>query len=102
MFQGTWLAGLIAQGPFAARPDDYMNIGYVRAVVNQRKLDREEAAGLTNLSDGEGVIEAGYGLQATPWLLIHPNVQYVMNPGAFSYKHVPDAWVFGFETKVTF
>ncbi len=102
VFQGTWLAALIAQGPFATRPNDYINIGYVRAVVNQRKLDREEATGLANLSNGEGVLEAGYGLQATPWLLIHPNVQYVMNPGTFSYTHIPNAWVFGFETKVTF
>ena len=102
LFQGTWLGALIAQGPFTSRPADYADIGYVRAVVNQRKIDREEAAGLTDLSAGEGVLEAGYGIQATPWLLVHPNVQYVMDPGTFSYTHIPNAWVFGFETKVTF
>lgn len=102
VFQGTWLGALIALGPFASRPADYANIGYVRAVVNQRKLDREEAAGLTDLSTGEGILEAGYGIQATPWLLVHPNVQYVMDPGTFSYKHIKNAWVFGLETKLTF
>jgi porin len=58
---------------------------------------------LTDLSTGEGVIEGGYGWQATPWLQIHPNVQYVIDPGTFSYKtNVPNAWVFGLQTKAVF
>ena len=103
--RGTIVGALIAQGPFAARPDDYINIGYTRAILNQRTIDAKEAASdgtLTDLSNGEGVLEAGYGFQATPWLMLHPNLQYVMNPGTFSYKHYPNAWVFGFTTKVRF
>lgn len=46
---------------------------------------------------------AGYGLQATPWLLIQPNIQYVIGPGTYSYnKIVPNAWIFGLETKDVF
>lgn len=47
----------------------------------------------------EGVLEMVYGFQATPWLLIHPNVQYVMDPGTFAYKHTPNAWAFGLQIK---
>ena len=103
LFQGTLVGALIAQGPFAARPADFANIGYVRAVLNGRKLNHVEATtGATNLSTGEGVLEVGYGFQATPWLLIHPNVQYIMNPGTFSYKHVANAWAFGAQVKAFF
>jgi porin len=106
LFQGTLLGGLIAQGPFASRPVDYIDIGYVRAVLNDRAVLVKEAKShgtLTDLSTGEGVIEGGYGWQATPWLQIHPNVQYVIDPGTFSYKtNVPNAWVFGLQTKAVF
>ncbi len=102
-FQGTVVGALIAQGLFPARPNDYIDIGYVRAIINQRALDAAEAANatLTDLSDGEGVLEFGYGFQATPWLQIHPNMQYVMDPGTFSYKHIPNAWAFGLQVKGT-
>lgn len=104
LFQGSVLGGLIAQGPFDARPKDFIDVGYVRAIINKRAINAKEAANstLTDLSTGEGVLEAGYGFQATPWWLIHPNVQYVMDPGTFSYKHYSNAWVFGLQTKVTF
>jgi len=104
LFQGTWLAALIAQGPLAARPKDFIDLGYVRAVINDRAVQlKEENPEYTDLSTGEGVLEAGYGAQITPWLLVHPNVQYVMNPGTFSYKtSIPNAWVFGLQTKITF
>ncbi|NNM56262.1 MAG: hypothetical protein HKL97_03740 [Acidocella sp.] len=45
------------------------------------------------------MLEMVYGFQATPWLLIHPNVQYVMDPGTFAYKHTPNAWAFGLQIK---
>lgn len=108
VFQTTWLAALIAKGPFAARPHDYINIGFVHAGINHKVINAKTAsqiaAGNANpmLAEGENVVEAGYGFQATPWLLLHPNIQYVANPGAFSYRHLPNAWVFGFETKVKF
>ncbi|EKM99826.1 MULTISPECIES: carbohydrate porin [unclassified Acidocella] len=103
LFQGSVLGGLIAQGPFAARPQDFIDVGYVRAILNKRVVDAKEAANatLTNLSTGEGVLEIGYGFQATPWLQIHPNVQYVMDPGTFSYSHIPNAWAFGLQVKAT-
>jgi hypothetical protein len=35
------------------------------------------------LALGENIVELAYGLQVTPWMQIHPNVQYIGNPGAF-------------------
>ncbi len=99
--QGTILGGLIAQGPFDVRPHDYINLGYARAVLNGRIVNEKQAAGLTNVSNGESVLEFGYGVQATPWLMLHPNFQYVMDPGTFSYKHIPNTWVFGVQLKAT-
>lgn len=102
VFQSTEDAGVIAQGPFAARPHDFIAAGYVRAGLNGRVVNAKEAALNQSLSDGENVFEVGYGLQVTPWWLVHPNVQYISDPGTFSYKHVKNAYVFGLQTKVLF
>lgn len=108
VFESTIGAELIAQGPFDARPNDYIELGYMRAGINHRNIQAEyaklAAQNITteSLSQGEGALEVGYGFAATPWLTLHPNLQYIMDPGTFSYKHVPNAWVLGFQTKVTF
>jgi porin len=92
---------LIAQGPFASRPHDSIAIGYVRDFVNRNQITRQQALltarGLhsSGLALGENIVEVAYGFQATPWMAIHPNLQYIGNPGAFSFQHIPNAWVFG-------
>jgi porin len=99
---------LVAQGPIAARPHDFIAIGYVRDPVNSRVIDQQNALlaaqGVLDpgLELGENIVELAYGLQATPWMQIHPNVQFIGNPGAFSFKHVPNAWVFGTHVGITF
>lgn len=98
---------LVAQGPFAARPHDFIALGYVRDFVNSNVINKEnvllQARGISNpdLALGENIVELAYGLQATPWLQIRPNVQFIGNPGAFSFKHVPDAWDFGVHIGIT-
>jgi len=98
---------LVAQGPLAARPHDFVAIGYVRDQVNRNVINKETAslqlhgAANPNLSQGENIVELAYGLQVAPWLQIHPNLQFIGNPGAFSFKHVPNAWVFGIHVGVT-
>lgn len=102
------VAALVIQGPFASRPHDFINIGYVRDWVNSNAINQQTAMlvaqGIAdpNLSLGENIVEVGYGIQATPWMQLHPNLQFIGNPGAFSYKHLANAWVFGSEVKVTF
>lgn len=100
-------AAIVAQGPFNARPHDFIAIGYVRDQVNSSVINKEttllEAQGVANpeLALGENIVELAYGLQVAPWMQIHPNVQYIGNPGAFSFKHTPDAWVFGIHVGLT-
>ena len=106
VYESTLAGGIVVQGPFEARPHDFIALGYVRAGLNNRTINAKELASggtLSGLSDGEGVVELGYGLQATPWLLIHPNVQYITDPGTFSYnKHLKNAWALGLQTKIIF
>jgi len=106
VYESTIEGGFVAQGPFAARPADFIAIGYVRAGLNNRTINAKELAAhgsLYNLTDGEGVVEVGYGFQATPWLLVHPNLQYITDPGTFAYnKSLKNAWAFGLQTKVVF
>ena len=103
-----FVAALVAQGPFAARPHDYIAIGYVRDTVNSNAIRQKnaqlEAQGVLDpqLELGENIVELAYGIQVTPWMQIHPNLQFIGNPGAFSFKHVPDAWVSGTHVGVTF
>jgi len=102
------LAAAVVQGPLPSRPNDFLGLGFIRAWVNGRAIDTRQAmlaaSGRANpmLELGENVVELSYGFQATPWLLLHPNVQYISNPGAFSFKHIPNAWAFGLATKITF
>ena len=105
----TWfLSAVVARGLFAARPADFMGIGYIHAWVNHAAIEVQDAKltaeGVASpmLELGENIVEVSYGFQATPWMLIHPNVQYIGNPGAFAFKHIPDAWVFGLQTKLVF
>jgi porin len=101
-------AAAVAQGPFNSRKDDFISFGYARTGVNPGGLKYEAATlsakGITNfpLASGEAVFEEGYGVMVTRWWLIHPNFQYVVDPGAFTYTHIPNPWVFGVQTKVTF
>lgn len=99
---------LIVQGPFAARPHDFIEAGVVHDWVNNNLVKQQsallETEGVTSpdLAMGENNVEIGYGIQATPWMELHPNLQFVGNPGAFSFTHVRNAWVFGAEVKITF
>jgi porin len=105
----SWeLLAALAQGPFSWRKTDYINFGYIHAGVNSRAIGAEAeklaSSGVTDfpLAHGEAVFEEGYGAMVTGWWLIHPNFQYVVDPGAFSFKHIPNPWVFGVQTKITF
>jgi porin len=52
-----------------------------------------------NLNSAEQLIELGYGYQATPWLTLRPNVQYIIEPGAFSGQDIDNALVLGLQVK---
>ena len=112
-FRHWYSAGLVLNGPFAARPHDAIAIGYGRAVYNQHSRDNAvdslrakgelaDAERVNGLDIGEQLVEMTYTLQATPWLSVRPSVQYIKEPGAFSNKEIKDTWVAGVQVKVKF
>jgi len=101
-------AGVIVQGPFAERPRDYLAFGAVYEPVNSRVLRAQRSRLFQQigidpaLQEGETDVELGYGFSVAPWLMINPNIQYMFNPGAFSYSHTRNALVLGIQTKMVF
>ncbi|PII15514.1 carbohydrate porin [Stenotrophomonas indicatrix] len=107
-----WYAlGGVYQG-IGARAQDSIALGYVGADINHRLVDARRAtlaAGgvptdspLYNLSQAEELFELSYSFQVNPWLMIRPDVQYIVNPGTFNYSGTDNAWAVGVQAKVTF
>lgn len=107
-----WYAlGGVYQG-IGSRAQDSIALGYVGADINDRLVDARRAtlmAGgvptdspLYNLSQAEELFELSYSFQVNPWLMIRPDVQYIVNPGTFNYSRTDNAWAVGVQAKVTF
>lgn len=100
--------GVVLYQPFAGRPRDTLSLGYGRAVPNPRSREVLEhaAAGsdreFPNIDSAEQLIELSYGYQATPWLNLRPDVQYIIEPGAFSGADIDNALVVGLQVKASF
>jgi porin len=92
--------GFVFTAPFAGRNLDSFSVGYVRAAVNPRALNARFSPSVT-LPAGEAVLEASYGIGLSRSVVIRPDVQYVMKPGAFAFRNIPNAFIYAFETKVT-
>ncbi|QVM89136.1 carbohydrate porin [Pseudomonas entomophila] len=101
-------AGVVLYKPCESRPRDTLALGYGRAVPNPRSRDVLEATAfdagqdVPNLDSAEQLIELSYGYQATPWLNLRPDVQYIVEPGAFSGKDIDNALVVGLQVKAIF
>ena len=83
-------AGLSYRGLAAGRPDDVASLGAIHGRFS-RHLPGTSA---------ETVIEANYGIAATPGLVITPTAQYVIRPAGV--RHVPDALVLGVQATISF
>ncbi|MDU9393347.1 carbohydrate porin [Pseudomonas sp. zfem002] len=105
-FSKWYSAGVVLKQPFASRPADTVALGFGRAVPNPRSREVQENTALANgedfpgLGNAERLVELSYGYQATPWLVLRPDVQYVMEPGAFSGSDIDNALVLGLQVKV--
>jgi porin len=88
-----WSAGLQYQGLLEGRDDDVFGVGFARGYFSN-------SADATFTKDHEGVVEAYYNAQVTPWLNISPGVQYIANPGGS--KAASDAIVLGLRLQATF
>jgi porin len=91
-------AGISIYGPIASRPDDVLGLAGSVLRLTHDFLQSEAAAG-TVASGGEAVLELTYQIAATPWLVVQPDVQYVLDPLAAGGA---DATVLGLEVVATF
>ncbi|WP_232313718.1 carbohydrate porin [Sphingobium sp. TCM1] len=103
-----YAAGLVKTGTFSDRDADSISIGIVHAQVNPRLrraavVDEQNIPGsYTALPVGETAIELSYGIQLRSWLSIRPDVQYIIDPGAFAYREINDALALGGQVKMQF
>ena len=97
--------GITAKGLFDARPADEIGFALGRVEISPQFAKRQRLINQLNgetdfdspdfipIQSKEYSAEAYYGIQATKWLMVRPNVQYIRHPGAVS--DVDDAWVIG-------
>ena len=97
--------GLFYTGVFDSRSHDDIGIGLGRTHVNSRVTNAEElqnavGTGPVGIQTSEYVGEIYYGLQATSWLILRPNVQYIHQPGGVG--HTTDDIILGLKLLLRF
>jgi porin len=102
-----YAAGLVKTGTLKGRDADTLALGVVHAQVNPRlresyAVSNLDADGYASLPAGESVVELSYGWQPLRWLGVRADVQYVVDPGAFSYRSTRNALALGTQLKITF
>lgn len=80
-------AGLVMRSPFRYRTADTFGIGvgYARVGSQAGALDRDAitfSGFATPVRSSEKFVELTYQYQIKPWILMQPDVQYVIHPGA--------------------
>ena len=83
--------GLVYKGAFDARPKDEIALGLARISMNDD---------LNTNQNEEYDAEIYYGIHATNWLTVRPNIQYIRHVGA--YKNGENAWVGGIKLQTAF
>ena len=88
--------GLKYIGLVDSQPNDILGLAVNRVHVNDRFADSRPVYD----ASAEYNIELNYSYNATKWLMLRPNLQYVINPG--SSNQVDNALVLGLTTRVVF
>lgn len=86
--------GVKYMGLVKSHPNDILGLAVNRVHVNNRLNQQVFDA------SAEYNVELNYSYNPTKWLMLRPNLQYVINPG--STNRVDDALVLGLSTKVVF
>lgn len=87
-------AGLVWSGPLLAGSEHDERLGLAIAnITNGRDFLRAQALLGARFERHETTIELTYRVQATPWLALQPDLQYIVNPG--TDPALDDAWVLG-------
>jgi porin len=72
--------GVTLTSPFSTRNNDTAGIDFGIGRVSTRAANLDKDSGVTPRTTEE-LIELTYQAQLTPWLIIQPDLQYVINPG---------------------
>ncbi len=83
-------------GLLDSQPNDILGLAVNRVHVNNRFADSRPAFN----ADAEYNIELNYSYNATKWLMLRPNLQYVVNPGATN--NVDNALLLGLTSRIIF
>ena len=83
-------------GLLDSQPNDILGLAVNRVHVNNRFAESRPAFN----ADAEYNIELNYSYNATKWLMLRPNLQYVVNPGATN--NVDNALLFGLTSRIIF
>ncbi len=105
--------GVTVAAPFAGRPNDMIGIDLDVGKISGRAAAFERAAELSsggayNIRGNEELIELTYQAQARPWLVVQPDLQYVVNPGGEAFdldnpiRQSRNELVIGIRTVTTF
>lgn len=91
--------GLSYTGLSDARPKDQLAIGLARISINHNVRDQQIVLQQDQQNE-EYDAEIYYGLHASNWLTIRPNIQYIRHVGA--YKNGENAWLGGIKLQTAF
>jgi len=88
-----FLTGLVATGPFAARPNDSFALMAFTNIFDRRVRADYQASLIKTGQPGtaprrETVIEANYSIGLSPGLQLRPFVQYIDNPDQIGFRPV--------------
>lgn len=91
--------GLVYTGLIPTRDADQVGIAFAYAQVSNGAQE-QIAEGGDVPAGAEMLLEATYSAQITPWLIIQPDLQFSINPGAT--QNIPGALVIGCRSTITF
>ncbi len=89
--------GLSYKGLIPGRDRDITALGFSYTKISPDARDEDGAPYATH---HEGIIELTYKVQATDWLTVQPDIQYIINPGACEKQD--NAFVAGLRFNVSF
>lgn len=88
-------------GLFPSRPNENIGIGFDRIHLNERFVNAKNANPKYKFDgSAEYDIELNYNYYPAKWLMLRPNIQYIINPG--STNSVGNALVLGLSSKLFF
>ena len=79
-FSSYFQTGIVFSGMVSGRDEDQFALSFSMARTGDKYRLAAFSAG-QEATRHESVWEATYRAQATPWLIVQPNIQYVINPG---------------------